>query len=125
MPNEIPSKVRKLIHERDNGQCKRCGMRGSEIHHRKRRRDGGHRPSNLVLLCHQCHAYVTAHPEDAVKFGWIVPTWAEPAEVPFWTYSKDWISFSDEYGVDFVYGVTWTERGPQLAISTTADQSPS
>lgn len=74
-------------------QCERCGRPltagvRAERHHRQRRRDGGDRLANLLLLCNsapaRCHQHVTEHPREAVANGWIVPATgdADPATVP-------------------------------------------
>lgn len=82
------------VDERDGYACIRCGVSlfavpGSR-HHRKRRRVGGHAPSNLVLLCGSgttgCHGWAHGNPREARICGLIVPTWIEdPAAVPVLT----------------------------------------
>jgi len=74
---------------RSNGCCERCrvDLTGplappAERHHRVRRRDGGDRLANLLLLCRTCHAWITEHPAFAVEHGWIVPVTTDPATVP-------------------------------------------
>lgn len=76
---------------RSGGYCERgCGRNlvgttvRAERHHRMRRRDGGDRLSNLLLLCTLCHRHITEHPEEAAANGWIVYALAdvEPADVP-------------------------------------------
>lgn len=66
--------------------CECCGgdFIGTTIerHHRKRRRDGGDRLSNVLLLRGSCHAHWTAHPREAVRRGIIVPTYRDPADLP-------------------------------------------
>lgn len=79
MTGPIPTKARQEIAVRDNSQCRRCGMRGYEIHHRKRRREGGHGLENLVLLCRPCHAASHSDPPRARSTGFIVPTWVSEA----------------------------------------------
>ena len=56
-PKNIPSKLRKYIHERDK-VCQLCGTKGDTIHHiisagMGRRKK--HVKENLVLLCGVCH----------------------------------------------------------------------
>ena len=75
---------------RAGSACERCGnpLTGENLsrHHRQRRRDGGDRLTNLLLLCGSgstgCHGWVHAHPEEAREQGWIVPSWANPATTP-------------------------------------------
>lgn len=82
--NEIPTKVRVTVDERENRQCLRCGARGREIHHRMRRREGGHALSVCILLCSACHRWAHANPIAARAGGFIIPTWSqEPTtEIP-------------------------------------------
>lgn len=79
---------------RANGCCERCGhtldRAFTERHHRQRRRDGGDRLANLLLLCSTgtglngigCHQWITEHPTEATEQGWIVPVWDDPATTP-------------------------------------------
>ncbi|WP_166879143.1 HNH endonuclease [Salinibacterium sp. ZJ450] len=49
---ELPTEVRDEIKNRDHGLCRECGKPGNEIDHV----DGSSAdPSNLQLLCHDCH----------------------------------------------------------------------
>lgn len=52
--------------------CERCLGRGCDVHHRQRRRAGGHGIENLVYLCRTCHSWVHAHPAEARGEGFIV-----------------------------------------------------
>jgi len=57
---------RKVVHNRDNGQCRRCGLEvpltECHIHHLKRKSKGGmHSFDNLVTLCKDCHALMPEH----------------------------------------------------------------
>lgn len=88
MTGPIPTKARQEVGVRDNSQCRRCGMRGHEIHHRKRRREGGHGLENLVLLCRPCHAWAHANPTLAMERGYIVSVFSEDvASVPLQTFA--------------------------------------
>lgn len=83
-----------LLLLRSRGRCERCGKdllaneRPVSRHHRQRRRDGGDRLSNLMLLCGTgntgCHGWITEHPAEAKlpTHGWIVPTEFDPADIP-------------------------------------------
>lgn len=75
-----------ILYGRANGCCEHCGrpLNGrAERHHRMRRRDGGDRLSNLLLLLPECHSWVTEHPTEAKANGWIVEVGiADPADVP-------------------------------------------
>jgi hypothetical protein len=74
MGNPIPQSQRRLVKARAQGRCERCGGPGSEVHHRQRRREGGHGIENLVLLCAIDHRWAHANPEDARREGYIVST---------------------------------------------------
>jgi hypothetical protein len=56
---DIPPSVVRFVWHRDGGRCQTPGCRstvGLEIHHLKRRADGGsHDPSNLRIQCSSCH----------------------------------------------------------------------
>ncbi len=86
----IPAATRAVIRDRDQDSCVRCGIHanaiGASIHHRKRRRDGGHAWSNLVVLCGSgttgCHGWATENPAAARADGVVVPSWDEPATTP-------------------------------------------
>lgn len=64
-----------------------------------RRRDGGDRLSNLLLLCRGCHQYVHAHPTEAVANGWIVRAspGVPPAEVVV-RLADGYLYHLDDYG---------------------------
>jgi 5-methylcytosine-specific restriction endonuclease McrA len=100
---QIPTDVRRDVRERDRGRCVRCGMAGTEQHHRVRRRDGGHRRSNLVLLCHDCHRHVTVNPQEAKATGYIVPPWLEdgPVVTPLRTFTGRWVYLDDDGGITY------------------------
>ena len=70
---DIPAKTKRFIHKRDE-LCKRCGGMATDIHHRMRRREGGHGVQNLIGLCRGCHNWVHAHPTVATAEGYIVRT---------------------------------------------------
>lgn len=70
-------------------RCWWCGrgLNGDGVrHHRMRRRDGGDRLCNIVILHTACHniAPLSVHqnPEVAMTRGFIVPSWADPATSP-------------------------------------------
>lgn len=72
---------------RSGGRCERCGdplrSEGVERHHRLRRRDGGDRLANLMLIHSPCHRWITEHPTEAKANGWIVPPdGPDPGDVP-------------------------------------------
>lgn len=73
MSNEIPTKSREVVRERQGGQCARCGNTYTALHHRMRRREGGHGWWNLVGLCGTCHGWAHANPGKAQEHGYILP----------------------------------------------------
>ena len=86
--------ITELLMLRSNGRCERCGhdltngYRPVSRHHRIRRRDGGDRLSNLLLLCGTgttgCHGHVTEHPGEAYANGWCIRALGnqDPERVP-------------------------------------------
>jgi 5-methylcytosine-specific restriction endonuclease McrA len=49
--------VRDIVMRRDGGTCRDCDMRATETHHLRYPPWGTFDlPSNLVALCHACHA---------------------------------------------------------------------
>jgi hypothetical protein len=49
------------------------------IHHRQRRREGGHGIWNLLGVDNVCHSRIHAHPKWAHANGWIVSVFDEEA----------------------------------------------
>lgn len=98
-----------LLAVRSGGACERCGRNlvGTRLpysrHHRQRRRDGGDRLSNLLLLCGTgttgCHGWITEHPDPAQAAGWIVPALGDedPAAVPV-RLADGWLYLLDDAG---------------------------
>ena len=80
------SEATQVLLARDHGRCPVCGhllTDRAERHHRQRRRDGGDRYANLLLLHAACHAEAHAHPVRARDAGWIVAAYEpDPAAVP-------------------------------------------
>ena len=49
--------LRARVLRRDRGRCRKCHAPATEVHHVKPLHLGGdNRMSNLVALCHACHA---------------------------------------------------------------------
>lgn len=89
--NAIPTRSRRIVKERDNNQCQRCGARGSDWHHRRRRAVKGghfqHCPCNGVWLCRTCHTWAHANPRVALALGYIVSAYDdEPHAMPIRTF---------------------------------------
>lgn len=99
----IPTKIREQVWDRQDKQCARCGNRGTEIHHRQRRRDGGHLIENCVGLCGTCHRWAHSQPHNAKEAGFIVSPFVEDvASVPLKTF-MGWLNFTPEGGM--VYNI--------------------
>lgn len=97
----IPTKAREVVRERQLGQCARCGSRYAEIHHRQRRREGGHGYANLVGLCGTDHKWAHANPVPAKEQGYIVdPHIDDIASVRIKTF-MGWMRFTDAGDVTF------------------------
>lgn len=80
-------------------RCECCGNRLQdrvERHHRMRRRDGGDRLANLLLLLPEHHQHWTEHPAEAVDRGIIVPTWASVADTPVLHWGRTWTRLADD-----------------------------
>lgn len=94
MGNAIPASQRRVVSERDNHQCQRCGTRGSDWHHRRRRAVKTHYQHcacNGVLLCRTCHNWAHSNPEEARAEGLIVSAYEdEPHAVPINTF-QGWL----------------------------------
>lgn len=77
-------------------QCARCGCPYTALHHRLRRRDGGHGYANLVGLCDTDHKWAHANPRAAKEHGYIVdPHVTDIASVRIKTF-MGWMRFTDE-----------------------------
>lgn len=109
MPNPIPRKTSEDVRTREQGRCLRCQSPGTDCHHRKRRREGGHAIENIVLLCRSCHNWAHANPEQARKEGFIVSVWGDVSETPIKAW-YGWIKLRDEGFVE--YGVSPGFGGP-------------
>ena len=51
-------------------------------------------PCNIVELCGSgttgCHGWAHAHPAEAERFGYIIPSWRAPLSVPIRDWNGDW-----------------------------------
>jgi hypothetical protein len=127
---------RHLVAARDEGVCIICRRGGAaNWHHRKLRSHGGDwNPSNGILLCGSgttgCHGRAHAEPAWARLNGFIVPSWADPAEYPlrYWlptgkgTHRLGWVRLdmlggmwevSDDHATRFIAelsGVTTNDK---------------
>lgn len=102
--------VRMEVMVRANFRCERCGVSiqsiPMSIHHRRPRAMGGtHRPetnyaSNLMALCGSgttgCHGYLESHRSEAMDYGFIVPQYETPNNVPVKTFIYGWVLLNDD-----------------------------
>lgn len=99
--SDIPTKARELVRERQNGQCARCGVLYSDLHHRQRRREAGHAVGILVGLCRNDHRWAHANPSAAKRDGYIIdPHENDPQSVPLKSF-MGWVLFDDDGNVTF------------------------
>jgi hypothetical protein len=79
--------------------CELCGKRlqnRAERHHRQRRRTGGDRLSNLLLVHPECHTRIHSQPEWSRANGYIVSAYAtDPAGVPVAIRNAKWLLADD------------------------------
>lgn len=85
----MKQELREAVFARDS-HCVKCGKPLREpvaVHHRKLRKQGGKDElCNLIALCSPCHNIapdsVHQNPKRSYEMGWLVPSWADPAEWP-------------------------------------------
>lgn len=95
--------VRALVHDRDHGQCVRCGSRSSlTIHHRVNRGMGGARepwinePQNLLLACTFCNTWFEDNPRQSYAHGWKLRRPMLPADMTVrYSDGHEWALFPD------------------------------
>lgn len=92
MSGPIPTAARKAVKARDEGRCCRCGSVATDIHHRMRRREGGHGLWNLVSLCRADHSWAHANPGLARDDGYIISVHEKnPETIPLRLWTGDLI----------------------------------
>jgi hypothetical protein len=58
----IPAGIRAAVEQRDNGHCVVCGNVGVDLHHLRKRSQGGqHTVTNLATVCRRCHGLLEAN----------------------------------------------------------------
>lgn len=86
--SSIPARSRGLVVARERYLCARCGLRGSQWHHRRSRAvvdEHVHCPCNGVWLCLDCHAWCHHEPFLARADGFVVSRYASPLDRPMQT----------------------------------------
>ena len=84
------AKACRIVDERSDRRCERCGhpvqVGGSHHHRLLRSRGGGNSPQNIVFLCGSgttgCHGWAHANPASATEQGWMLPSKTDPARAP-------------------------------------------
>lgn len=81
------ARLTNALEQRSGGFCEACGRRrleyNSHRHHRRLRSQGGKDTlDNLVIICRECHQLIHEQPKQSIAEGFIVPSWALPAQVP-------------------------------------------
>lgn len=65
-----------LAHPRCEVRGEWCNGAATEVHHRKRRSQGGpDRDENFVAVCRDCHHLIHERPAWAYENGWLVRSW--------------------------------------------------
>jgi hypothetical protein len=107
MSHVITARIQRGVDERDLVNDCMTGVyigTGRNLHHRKLLSRGGEDTfANLVTLSGSgttgTHGWVHANPEAATRIGFMVPSWAVPAEVPIFLADargrKSWHRLSD------------------------------
>jgi len=90
-------KARRIVYARSNGVCEQCGrQRATDYQHRVNRSQGGKwSPSNALHLCHPCHMWIHANPNDANTFGLYLRSWQNPAAEPALVRGR-WVLLTDD-----------------------------
>lgn len=98
---------RRVLAERSDMLCERCGIgSGLTLHHRRKRSAGGPwTASNCVMLCGHgtagCHGWVEANPKAAMESGWWVSRYADEKEIPVFMW-HGWVYLDDDGGMNDV-----------------------
>lgn len=99
----MDKKIVEIVLDRAKGFCEKCGQRGEDmaLHHRKLKSRGGvDSVANLMVVHHKCHNLGTesihSNPENAKIKGWMVPSWADPAEYPIHLPDGNIVRFSED-----------------------------
>jgi hypothetical protein len=80
--NDWSPETRRIIRLRSGGMCElKCNRIAAEMHHRKLRRFGDHRPENALHVCDPHHDWIHANVMDAYERGWLVRSTLDPALV--------------------------------------------
>jgi hypothetical protein len=108
--HRVPPMIRAMILERARVRCELHGGQlvpgGYDPHHRKQRSTGGHDEAfNLLAVCRRCHDMIHADMATALRNGWIVPSWGDPANEPV-------LMHDGRYLLDGLGGLTVLDQEP-------------
>lgn len=98
------SELRELVYTRCRGYCEKCGKslpEGWALHHRKLRSQGGkNEVVNFIALHHACHNMGThavhMNPANSYQHGYMVKSYADPAECPLTLPDGSSVMLTDE-----------------------------
>lgn len=85
--SDTPRWLKEQACDRAEGVCEamcspHCGWKGTDVHHRKKRSQGGpHTLENALFVCRACHAHIESHPAWSYERGLLIHGWA-PIEWP-------------------------------------------
>lgn len=93
------SAARKLLYQRSERVCERCGMRRASNAHHRRSAGRVWTPENLLDLDGSgttgCHGWVEHNPTTSAQFGWSVESWADATTVPYRRFDGWWVLLDD------------------------------
>ena len=86
--------------ERDKGRCVRCGTNAPTHRDHRQNRDAYNTVvANLQLLCAiVCHPWKNANPAAAMRDGFAVSRWADPAATPAYRFGVGWVIYDNDGG---------------------------
>jgi hypothetical protein len=84
-----------LLLARSGGLCEICRALAEHRHHRRLRRSGDHRVSNILMLCASHHSWAHTHVAEAMGKGWIVSQQREPEQTPVALWDGWWLLNAD------------------------------
>jgi len=106
--------TRKLVEERSDGFCEKCGIPGAtdKAHRISRGVGGGGEPANILDLCRDCHQYHHLNPNIAYQGGWHLRSTSTPTECP--------VRFHHDgtFGMAYLHNdgtFTWAEETEEIA----------
>lgn len=98
--------ARRLINDRAEDTCERCGAAAVEQHHHRRARGAGgskdpitNTPANAFGVCASCHAYIESNRTEALQKGWLVRQGQDPRTIPVLRYGT-WVLLGEDGSVE-------------------------